>query len=233
MVLGAMAEPNAILVAFGADPTSSATISFASNTSAAAFVTVSPGVGRVPAPGYDNTFANSAGLAVVYRAPLAGLLPATTYTYTCTVGGATSAARTFTTLSADPADVPIVMYWGDLGRDGGGQAFPALEAEAARTARREPGSASVAIQAGDFACACPSGGLRARVLLHGRATLHARTHPAGAARARFCTAAPLYTHARTHTDTTLQMTWGTSMARAGRPSWSASLTSAPFSPLLF
>jgi hypothetical protein len=138
-------------VAFGADPTSSATISFASNTSAAAYVSVSPGVGRVPAPGYDNTFANSAGLAVVYRAPLAGLLPSTTYTYTCTVGGATSAPRTFTTLSADPAAVPIVMYWGDLGRDGGGQAFPALEAEAARTARREPGAASVAIQAGDFA----------------------------------------------------------------------------------
>lgn len=160
----AAADPSAILVAFGADPTRSATISFASNTSAAAYVTVSPGVGRVPAPAYDNSYANSAGLAVVYRAPLAALQPSTTYTYTCTVGGATSSPRTFTTLSADPADVPIVMYWGDLGRDGGGQAFPALEAEAARTARREPGAASVAIQAGDFACACRGLPLRCAAL---------------------------------------------------------------------
>lgn len=148
-------SPGAIIVAFGADPTTSATISFSSNTSAAAFVTVSPAPGRVAAPGYDNTYANSAGLAVVYRAPLRGLSPATTYTYTCTVGAATSQPRTFTTLPADPAAVPIVLYWGDLGRDGGGQAFPALEAEAARTAARAPGAAAVGIQAGDFACACP------------------------------------------------------------------------------
>ena len=140
------ADPSAILVAFGSDPTTSATISFASSVSEPSYVTVSPSIGRLAAPGYDNSYANSAGLQVVYRVPLSGLSPSTTYTYTCTVGAVTSAPRTFTTLSADPADVPIVMYWGDLGRDGGGQAFPALEAEAARTAARAPGSPAVGIQ---------------------------------------------------------------------------------------
>ena len=90
-------------------------------------------------------------MQIVYRVALTSLAPATTYTYTPAVGAEASAPRSFTTLSADPADVPVVIFWGDLGRDGGGQAFPALEAEAARTAARASGAGAVGIQAGDFA----------------------------------------------------------------------------------
>ena len=67
------------------------------------------------------------------------------------MGTDASPPHTFTTLSADPADVPIVISWGDLGRDGGGQAFPALEAEALKTAARAAGAGAVGIQLGDFA----------------------------------------------------------------------------------
>ena len=151
LISAVSATPRAILVAFGADPTSSATISFASNVSAPSFVTVSPALGRLSASGFDNSYANSAGLRVVYRVVLTGLAPATTYTYTCTVGADTSAPRTFTTLSRNPAVVPKIIYWGDLGRDGGGQAFPALEAEAALTAARDQSAGAVGIQNGDFA----------------------------------------------------------------------------------
>ena len=147
--------PCAITVSFGADPTTSATVSFSSNSSdAAAFLTISPPVGgatRISATRIDNSYANSAGVRFVYRAALTGLLPSTTYTYAASVLGVASATRTFTTLSADPAAVPKVIFWGDLGRDGGGQAIPALEAEAAATAARAPGAGDVGIQAGDFA----------------------------------------------------------------------------------
>ena len=155
--LAAAAPPCAITAAFGADPTTTATISFASNASdAGAFVTVSPplagGVTRVAAAAFDNSYANAAGVRVVYRAALAGLAPKTTYTYAPSVAGEAAAPRSFTTLSADTAaDVPRVIFWGDLGRDGGGQAFPALEAEAAAAAARAPGCGAVGIQAGDFA----------------------------------------------------------------------------------
>ncbi len=145
--------PCAIIAAFGSDPTTSVTISFSSNTSAASFVTVSPAIGgatRFAAQGHDNSYANSAGVQLVYRATLTDMLPATTYDYVVTVGSESADVRTLTTLSDDPEDVPIVVFWGDLGRDGGGQAFPALEAEAQRTAARAPGAGSVAIQAGDF-----------------------------------------------------------------------------------
>ena len=146
--------PCAITTAFGSDPTASITISFSSNTSAVSFVTVSPAIGgitRFTAEGYDNSYANSAGVQIVYRVSLTALAPATTYSYVVTVGTESADARTITTLSIDPADVPIVVYWGDLGRDGGGQAFAALEAEAQRTAARTNGAGSVGIQAGDFA----------------------------------------------------------------------------------
>ena len=142
--------PCSITVAFGADPSTSATIAFASNTSAAAFVTLTPAVGGVTqfaATAADNSYANAAGVRVIYRVALAGLAPSTTYSYVPTVGTESASPRTFTTLSTDPADEPpIVIFWGDLGRDGGGQAFPALEAEAARTAARTPGAGSVGIQ---------------------------------------------------------------------------------------
>ena len=83
---------------------------------------------------------------------LSGLTPGTTYTYSVTVGAeACASPKSFTTLSADPSFIPRVIYWGDLGRDGGGQAFPALEAEAQLTAALGPGYGSVGIQAGDFA----------------------------------------------------------------------------------
>lgn len=150
----AAAPPCAIIVAFGADPTTSAVVSFSSNVSAPATVTISPpvnGVTSFAATSHDNSYANAWGVRFVYRAALAGLAPETTYTYTVTVGAESAAPLTFTTLSADPAVVPVVVYWGDLGRDGGGQAFPALEAEAARTAARAAGAGSVGIQAGDFA----------------------------------------------------------------------------------
>lgn len=147
--------PSAMLAAFGADPTTSATITFQHNSSSPSYITLSPplaGASRLAAQAFDNSYANSAGVRIVYRVALEGLAPSTTYTYSATVTGAdggTSAAATFTTLSASPQDVPVVIYWGDLGRDGGGQAFPALEAEAARTAARAPGAGSVGIQAGD------------------------------------------------------------------------------------
>jgi hypothetical protein len=146
--------PCAIIAAFGSDPTTSLTISFSSNTSANSYVTVNPAIGsvsRFAAQGYDNSYANAAGVQIVYRVSLTAMLPATTYSYVVTVGSESADSRTFTTLSDDPEDVPIVLYWGDLGRDGGGQAFPALEAEAQRTAARAPGAGSVAIQAGDMA----------------------------------------------------------------------------------
>jgi len=153
---GALAAPPcAITAAFGADPTTSATIAFASNTSdPAAFVTISPAVAgrtRVAAAAFDNSYANAAGARVVYRTALTGLAPKTTYTYAPSVAGEAAAPRSFTTLSDDAADVPRVIFWGDLGRDGGGQAFPALEAEAAAAAARTPGAGAVGIQAGDFA----------------------------------------------------------------------------------
>ena len=144
------APPCSITVAFGTDPSSSATIAFASNNSAPAFVTLTPAVGGVSqfaAAASDNSYANAAGVRVIYRVVLEGLAPSTTYSYVPTVGTESARPRTFTTLSADPAaESPIVIFWGDLGRDGGGQAFPALEAEAARTAARAPGAGSVGIQ---------------------------------------------------------------------------------------
>ena len=146
--------PGAIITVFGSEPTPSATISFSSNTLAPAFVTIHPAVGgstQIAATAHDNSYANAGGLQQVYRVTLSGLSPATTYTYSVSVGEEESGPKSFTTLSADPSFIPRVIYWGDLGRDGGGQAFPALEAEAQLTAALGPGYGSVGIQAGDFA----------------------------------------------------------------------------------
>ena len=172
------AAPSAVAVAFGGDPRTTATLSFASNASATtpAWAWVSPaptrwdvgtgtgsgaggcagapaGVATLPAEAADASYANSAGLRTVFRVRLSALAPATTYAYSvCWDGGEASAPRTFTTLAAaGTAAQPRVIFWGDLGRDGGGQAFPALEAEAAATAARAPGAGDVAIAAGDFA----------------------------------------------------------------------------------
>ena len=171
-------SPGAIVVAFGSDATTSATISFAGNSSGAAgTVWLSPaparwasssssssssaaaaaacagapaGAASLPAAASDHSYANSAGLQTVYRAQLSGLAPGTTYTYgACWAGGSASAPRSFTTLAVGAN--PKVIYWGDLGRDGGGQAFPALEGEAAATAARAAGAGDVAIAAGDHA----------------------------------------------------------------------------------
>ena len=159
-----------VRVNFGADPTRDAVISFAANASApGAFVAFASGGAPlscgcscgagdatvVAAAAADNGYANAAGLQVVFTASLEGmLLPATTYSYVaCLAAGAAAppAALSFTTLASDAgAAVPRVLYWGDLGRDGGGQAWPFLEAEANKTAARAPDACSLGIQNGDF-----------------------------------------------------------------------------------
>jgi len=162
-----------VRVTFGADAAIGAVVSFASNTSAAdaavSFATApfdgcgasaAPGAVTLAAAAADNSYANAAGLQVVYAANLTGgLAPSTTYHYRACLGqGAeVSPLFSFTTLAEAGAAAgggqqqPVVCYWGDLGRDGGGQAWPFLEAEAARTAARAPGACSVGIQNGDFA----------------------------------------------------------------------------------
>lgn len=155
-----------VRVNFGQDPTRSAVISFSSNTSnpTSSFVTYSTskftGCGSsssfstattVSASAFDNSYANSAGLQVVYEAFLNDLSPSTTYFYTACIGAdEISPLYSFTTIGKGNS-IPKVYYWGDLGRDGGGQAWPFLEIEANRTAAREPGSCDLGIQNGDFA----------------------------------------------------------------------------------
>ena len=176
----AAASPGAIALAFGSDATSSVVVSFGGNSSGAAgsiwlspapaiweeapaasiCAGAPPGAVSIVADAADHSYANAGGLQTVYRARLSTLSPGTSYTYAvCWQGGETSTPRTFTTLATGAS--PKVVYWGDLGRDGGGQAFPALEAEAAATAARAPGAADFAIAAGDFAYnLCDFSGLR-------------------------------------------------------------------------
>ena len=173
VALAALAPAHAldhVRVTFGADGARGAVVSFASNASAAdAAVSFAPapfsgcGAGAAPgavtlaAAGADNSYANAAGLQVVYAANLTGrLAPSTTYYYRACLGAGAevSPQLSFTTLAEAGnagGEQPVVCYWGDLGRDGGGQAWPALEAEAARTAAHAPGACSAGIQNGDFA----------------------------------------------------------------------------------
>jgi len=154
-----------VRVNFGASPSTDAVVSFASaSQSDSAFVAystspiacgcscaASAAVLSVAAERIDNSFGNSAGLANVYVADLAGKLQAdTSYFYVPCLGVAADApGRELVITTLGGAGVPRICYWGDLGRDGGGQAWPFLEAEANKTAQRAADACSVGIQNGE------------------------------------------------------------------------------------
>ena len=94
-------------------------------------------------------FGNSAGAAYYFRARLTGLAPGQRYFYQVQTCGAWSALLSASTLPA--GDDFRVLVWGDMGRDGGEQILPALEAEARAAAAGAPGSASFAVLVGDYA----------------------------------------------------------------------------------
>lgn len=85
----------------------------------------------------------------MFLATLDGLTPGTRYYYSVSVGASSSPWFNFTTVS--DTGVPIILFWGDLGRDGGGQALPALDAEARASGAGAAGAAVLGIQCGDFA----------------------------------------------------------------------------------
>ena len=162
-----------VRVNFGADPSRDAVVSFASSTSSdAAFVAYSTApfvcgcscaaadaaVISLAAEHIDNSYGNSAGLANVYIADLTGKLYAgTSYFYApCLGAGADAPGRELVFTTVNGTGVPRICYWGDLGRDGGGQAWPFLEAEANKTALRAADACVVGIQNGDASIAPPT-----------------------------------------------------------------------------
>ena len=154
--VGAQA-PEQVWASFGEQPLESLTVSFASplpcaapalrfGTAAGALAPLPPAAISADAPFF---FGNAAGAAYYFRARLTGLAPGTRYFYQVQACGAWSALLSASTLPA--GDDFKVLVWGDMGRDGGEQILPALEAEARAAAAGAPGSASFAVIAGDFA----------------------------------------------------------------------------------
>ena len=155
LATAAASAPAHVHLAPGADPRTAMTVMWSSLTGAVGAVAYSASGPLDPSPttlavtATDNSYKNKNGLPNVFLAELVDLSPGTRYWYTVSVGAAMSAWFNFTTVS--DTTPPVVIYWGDLGKDGGGQALPALEAEARAAGAGAPGAGTIAIHNGDFA----------------------------------------------------------------------------------
>ena len=159
----AAASPIAqVFTAYGADPTTSLTLSWATSSActpaaeagpSATALTPVPAASLTADPRYD--FNNAGGLPFYMRARLTGLPAGARVFYRVGCAGASPAWSPVASARTPPArdsasPQPTILLWGDMGRDGGEQVLPALEVEAAAADSGAPGSATFAIIAGDY-----------------------------------------------------------------------------------
>ena len=154
------AIPTQIWSAFGSDPTSSLTVSWATATACSPVAEVGPSpTSLTPAPPSAITadapflFTNAAGAHYYSRARFTGLPTGSRVYYRvgCADGSGSTWSSTRSASLVGTEEQPTILLLGDMGRDGGEQTLPALLAEAADAAAGRPGAATFAVIAGDYA----------------------------------------------------------------------------------